>query len=176
VDEETMLQIRPEVAEDIDAIRRVNEAAFEQPAEGRLVDALRDAADPFISLVAEEDGELVGHICFTPVEVERDDGSSAVILGLAPMAVAPERQNQEIGSKLVRAGLEECRRRGFAVVVVLGHPDFYPRFGFEPAARRGVVSEYDVPEPVFMIAELVSGAAAEVKGLARYHPAFREVV
>lgn len=170
-----VLQIRSEAPKDADAIRRVNEAAFGQPAEARLVDALRDAADPFISLVAEDAGEIVGHICFTPVEVERPDGSSAVILGLAPMAVVPERQNQGIGSRLVQAGVDECRQRGFRAVVVLGHPEYYPRFGFEPAARRGLASEYDVPEPVFMLLELVEGAAAELQGTARYHAAFREV-
>lgn len=160
--------IRRETPADVAAIRRVNEAAFGQPDEARLVDALREQATPFLSLVAEEEGRIVGHICFTPVEV-----GEAVILGLAPMAVVPERQNQGIGSRLVEAGLEECRRAGFGAVVVLGHPDYYPRFGFAPAAPRGLRSEYDVPDPVFMLLELVPGAAAGLEGVARYHPAFR---
>ena len=162
--------IRRERPEDVDAIRRVNEAAFGQPDEARLVDALRGAATPFLSLVADDDGTVVGHICFTPVEL---DGTT--ILGLAPMAVVPERQRHGIGSRLVEAGLEECRRAGFGAVVVLGHPEYYPRFGFEPAAPKGIVSEYDVPAPVFMILELVPGALAGRKGVARYHRAFAEL-
>lgn len=143
------------------------------------MDALREAARPFLSLVAEIHGEIdggiVGHICFSPVEVERSDGRKVEILGLAPMVVLPERQNQGIGSKLVEAGLDACREAGYGVVIVLGHPEYYPRFGFVPAAPRGLVSEYDVPEPVFMMTELVPGAAAEVQGVARYHEAFRDV-
>ena len=167
-----MLQLRPETGEDRDAIRRVNELAFERPDEARLVDMLREAATPFLSLVAEDDGAIVGHICFTPVTVEREDGGTAHLLGLAPMAVLPERQNQGIGSQLVRAGLDACRDAGYGAVVVLGHPDYYPRFGFEPAARRDLRSEYDVPEPVFMVAELVPGAADDLRGVARDHQAF----
>ena len=169
------MEIRRETSADVDAIRRVNELAFGQPAEARLVDALREAATPFLSLVADDGGEIVGHICFTPVVIEHEGGGTANILGLAPMAVLPERQNQGIGSQLVRAGLDACRDAGYGALVVLGHPDYYPRFGFEPAARRGLRSEYDVPEPVFMVAELVPGAAAGLRGLARYHEAFRGV-
>jgi putative acetyltransferase len=165
------VHIRNEGIADIEAIRRVNEAAFGQPDEARLVDALREQATPFFSLVAEDGGAVVGHICFTPVEV-----GDTVILGLAPMAVSPERQNQGIGTRLVEAGLRECRRAGFGAVVVLGHPQYYPRFGFEPAAPKGLRSEYDVPDDVFMLLELVPGAAAELKGTARYHRAFRDLV
>ena len=161
-----MIRIRFESPADIDAIRRVNEAAFGQPDEARIVDALRAAAHPFLSLVADDDGEIVGHIAFSPV-----DAGGMTILGLAPMAVAPHRQRQGIGTMLVEAGLEECRRAGFGAVVVLGHPDYYPRFGFEPAAPKGLTSEYDVPDPVFMVLELVPGAAPN--GVARYHDAFR---
>ncbi|HEV7767699.1 MAG TPA: N-acetyltransferase [Thermoanaerobaculia bacterium] len=168
------MNIRHEMLEDVDAIRRVNELAFGRPNEARLVDALREAASPFLSLVADVDGEIVGHICFSPVEVEREDGFRAFILGLAPMAVLPEHQNQGIGSELVVRGLEECRNAGFGVVVVLGHPEYYPRFGFEPASWRGVRSEYDVPDPVFMITELKRGAAVEIRGLARYHEVFKD--
>lgn len=163
-----MIHVRFEEPSDVAAIRRVNEAAFGQPDEARLVDLLRDAARPFLSLVAEDEGEIVGHIAFTPV-----DAGGTTILGLAPMAVAPERQRQGIGSMLVRRGLEACRRAGFAAVVVLGHPEYYPRFGFEPAAPHGLRSEYDVPDPVFMVLELVPGAAP--RGLARYHSAFRSL-
>lgn len=166
-----MIQIRRETPPDVDRIRAVNDAAFGQPTEGQLVDALRNVADPFISFVAEDDGEIVGHILFTPVEVEREDGSRMLIAGLAPMSVVSARQKQHIGSKLVEAGLEECRRAGFRAVVVLGHPDYYPLFGFEPAARRGLSCEYDVPEPVFMV---LTFEPVELSGVARYHPVFRD--
>jgi putative acetyltransferase len=170
-----MLTIRPETGADVADIRRVNELAFGQPAEAQLVEALRRDARPFLSLVADDDGAVVGHICFSPVEVERPDGGRMMILGLAPMAVLPERQNRGIGSRLVEAGLDACRASGAVAVVVLGHPEYYPRFGFVPAAPRGLVSEYDVPDPVFMLAELVRGAGGEVRGVARYHEAFRNV-
>lgn len=165
------VQIRPEATADVDAIRRVNEAAFGQPDEARLVDALRAQAAPFLSLVADDGGAIVGHICFTPVTV-----GAATILGLAPMAVLPARQNEGIGTKLVAAGLDACRRAGFGAVVVLGHPRYYPRFGFAPAAPRGLRCEYGVPDEAFMLLELLPGAAAELKGVARYHRAFGEIV
>lgn len=167
-----MVRIRGEEIGDLESIRQVNLAAFGQPNEADLVDALRGVADPFISLIAEDDGEIVGHLCLTPVVVERNEAEPLVILGLAPMAVAPSRQNQGIGTQLVNAALEAARNAGFRAVVVLGHPDYYPRFGFEPAAPKGLTSEYDVPAPVFMVAELVEGAAAELQGVARYHPVF----
>lgn len=165
------MRIRNEGIADIEAIRRVNEAAFGQLAEARLVDTLREEATPFLSLVADDDGAVVGHICFTPVTA-----GETTILGLAPMAVLPERQNQGIGKKLVEAGLEACRRAGFGVVVVLGHPQYYPRFGFAPAATKGLRSEYDVPHEVFMLLELIPGAAAGLEGVARYHRAFGDFV
>ena len=162
--------IRKEAPADVAAVHRVNELAFGQPAEAKLVDALRTAARPFISLVAEDDGKIVGHICFTAVT-----GVDASVAGLAPMAVMPGRQKRGIGSRLVEAGLEECRRAGFTVVVVLGHPEYYPRFGFRPASSFGLRSEYDVPDPVFMAMELSPGAADGVNGLVRYHEAFAAV-
>lgn len=168
------MTIRPETPEDLPGIHRVNELAFGQPAEANLVDALRDEARPFLSLVAIQDGQVAGHICFTPVTIESEDGSFTA-MGLAPMAVLPDLQSQGIGSDLVRRGLEECRRMGHDVVVVLGHPEYYPRFGFLPASRKGLRSEYPVPDEVFMVAELSPGALAGRTGLVKYHPAFGKV-
>jgi putative acetyltransferase len=165
--------IRRETAADIAQIHNVNERGFGGAGEADLVDALREQATPFISIVADDDGAIVGHICFSPVIIEHADGSTIEIIGLAPMAVAPERQNQGIGSRLVRFGLDECRRAGFPAVVVLGHPEYYPRFGFRPASSAGLRSEYDVPDPVFMVLELTSGI--DVRGIARYHAAFAGV-
>ncbi|HWM90745.1 MAG TPA: N-acetyltransferase [Thermoanaerobaculia bacterium] len=166
--------LRPEASGDGAAIRRVNELAFGRHGEADLVDALRGEARPFVSLVAVQDGQVVGHICFSPVTIESEDGSS-IAMGLAPMAVLPGLQRGGIGSALVREGLEECRRMGQDVVVVLGHPEYYPRFGFVPASRKGLRSEYDVPDEVFLVAELRPGALAGRQGLVRYHPAFAKV-
>ncbi len=161
------MNIRYETVADIAQIHDVNQRAFGQPVEADLVDALREQARPFLSIVAEGDGAIVGHICFTPVTIEQTNG---LVMGLAPMAVAPERQHQGIGSQLVRFGLDECRRLGAVAVVVLGHPEYYPRFGFRPASSVGLRSEYDVPDPVFMVLALTPGV--DLRGVARYHEAF----
>lgn len=168
-----MITVRAEAAADIPAVHRVNELAFGRPDEADLVDALRAAARPYISLVAVDEGQVVGHIFFSPVTLEAAD-SACAILGLAPMAVLPEYQRRGIGSQLVRAGLEECRRIGCDAVVVLGHPEYYPRFGFIPASRKGLRCEYPVPDEVFMVAELRPDTLS-VQGLVRYRPEFGRV-
>lgn len=169
-----MLIIREETPADYAAVRTVNERAFERAGEADLVDALRKNASPYISLVAELDKQVVGHIFFSPVVIE-SEAASFTALGLAPMAVFPEFQNQAIGSALVRRGLEECSRLDHDVVVVLGHPDYYPRFGFVPAATKGLSSEYPVPNEVFMVVELSPNALAGRQGLVKYHPEFGKV-
>jgi putative acetyltransferase len=178
------LIIRPERPADREVIRAVQEAAFERPNEADLVDALRREARPFLSLVAERDGTIVGHICFTPVTIvpappasdrppDRDAGSDpARAMGLAPVAVVPSSQREGVGSSLVYRGLAECRRLGGEVVVVLGHPSYYPRFGFRAARPLGLTCEYLVPDEVFMALELQPGALARHTGLVRYHPVF----
>ncbi len=165
--------VRPEQTIDRTAIHHVNATAFDTAAEADLVDALRERAHPFISLVAKEGSAIVGHIAFTPVAL--DTRPDARIMGLAPMAVAPARQRHGIGSALVRAGLDECRALGYGAVVVLGHPDYYPRFGFVPAERFGIGCEYDVPAEVFMALELKPGCLADTAGIIRYHAAFAAV-
>ena len=161
--------IRCETPADVEAIRAVNQAAFGQRFEADLVDALRREADPFISLVAERHDEVVGHICFSPVSVG-DDGAFGGYVGLGPMAVAPALQNQGIGSSLVAAGLDECRRLALRGVVVVGHAAYYPRFGFQPASRLGLTCEYDVPDDVFMALRLDDRAVPG--GRVQYHAAF----
>ena len=166
-----MIVVRAEEIADRDAVHRINELAFGQPDEANLVDALRSKASPFISLVAIVDEQIAGHIFFSPVTIECGEGGFEA-MGLAPMAVLPEYQNQGIGSQLVREGLKECARIGHEIVVVLGHPEFYPRFGFAPASLKGLRSEYDVRDEVFMVAELSEGALRGRRGLVKYHPEF----
>lgn len=132
------------------------------------MDRLRLEADPVVSVVAVEDATVLGHILFSPVTL--DTAGSALVMGLAPMAVRPDRQRQGIGSELVRYGLERCRELGAVAVVVLGHPEYYPRFGFKPASGFGVRSEYDVPDDAFMLLELEAGTVSP--GVVRYHCAF----
>ncbi len=168
--------IRPEAPGDQRAIFDVNARAFPQPAEAQLVDALRAANAVTFSLVAERDGRIVGHILFSPVRVE-GEGGSFTAQGLAPVAVDPDCQRDGIGGALVRAGLDACRRDGHAIVFVLGHAAYYPRFGFEPAAPRGLFysdrsRDYS---PVFFVAELAAGALAGRTGLVRYRPEFEEL-
>jgi putative acetyltransferase len=169
----TMITIRAETAEDVSSVRRVNELAFERKEEADLVDRLRAAAEPHISLVAVSGAQVVGHIFFSPVTLEAEAARFA-IMGLAPMAVLPEYQNQGIGSRLVLEGLEECGRAGCYVVVVLGHPEYYPRFGFVPARRKGLRCEYPVPDEAFMVTELKPNALS-VRGLVKYSPEFGNV-
>ncbi len=165
--------VRDEQVGDRDAVYVVNASAFETPAEARLVDALRAQAQPVVSLVGEDGGEVVGHIMFSPVTLSGDP--QVLVMGLAPMAVAPERQNEGIGSALVREGLLRCEQLGFAAAVVLGHPEYYPRFGFSPSSRFGIDSEYDVPDEVFMAMELQPGALNGKRGRIKYHAAFSAV-
>lgn len=169
-----MISIRRETEADRQAVSRVIEAAFAQPDEAALVDALREVAHPHISLVAALDDRVVGHIFFSPVSIE-SEGRAFTAMGLAPLAVLPEYQGKGIGSQLVREGLKECLSLGHNVVVVLGHPHYYPRFGFAAARAKGITCEYDVPDEHFMVAELEPGALAGRKGLVKYHPAFNDV-
>lgn len=165
--------VRPEQPHEIADIRNVNLAAFDGSVEADLVDALRQLAQPFLSLVAVDADEVVGHIAFSPVTLV--PYPDLPIAGLAPMAVTPTRQHQGIGSSLVRAGLHEARRLGFGAVVVLGHAGFYPRFGFRTASSFDLVSEYDVPDDVFMALELRAAALHGYGGTIRYHSAFGAV-
>lgn len=167
------MQIRKEKVEDIEGVRRVNELAFGTAAEADLVDALRDQAQPTISLVADDRGEIVGHIMFSPVVLAGHPGLK--IMGLAPMAVLPIHQRIGIGAKLVHAGLGECEKLKFGAVVVLGHPEYYSRFGFVPSSRFGLGCEYEVPEDVFMVKELREGYLGGATGIITYHAAFSNV-
>ena len=166
-----MISVRLEQLGDEPGVRDTNELAFGEPVEARLVDALRSAAD-YLSLVATLDGRVVGHILFTPVTLEPP--ITRRMAGLAPMAVRPEHQRSGIGGQLIRAGLEECRRNGYVAVVVLGHPEYYPRFGFARAETFGLRCEFPSRPEAFMAIELEPGALSGVRGLVRYLPQFAE--
>jgi putative acetyltransferase len=170
-----MLEIRLESVGDEAAIRQVNEQAFARQNEANLVDALRDAGEGIISLVAVQDEQILGHIMFSPVQIESTSKGIKNAVGLGPMAVLPTYQGQGIGSQLVEEGLQACKECGFTIAVVLGHPTFYPRFGFVPAKPLGIRWEHDVPEDVFMVMALVDNALAGVTGVVKYHPAFNGV-
>ena len=163
--------LRPERVQDVGPIHEVFEAAFGRPDEAELVDRLRDRARPFISWVAEREDVVLGHILFTPVRIEEGDSVSTAI-GLAPLSVRPDHQREGIGIALCRRGLEACREAGERVAFVLGHPGYYPRFGFQPAWEAGLYYERPGPNPAFMVAELVPGALAGLRGRVRYHEAF----
>jgi putative acetyltransferase len=162
--------VRAEVPGDTDAIRTVNRRAFGQDDEAVLVDALRDGGYVRASLVAEVDGRVVGHVLFSALPIVTEAGAVPA-LALAPMAVLPEFQHLGIGSELVRRGLDLCREQGHKIVIVLGHPRFYPRFGFSPVLTARLTSPFSGKEE-FMALALVSGALDGVEGRVEYPPPF----
>jgi putative acetyltransferase len=167
------VKIRSEEEKDWAAVYSLNKLSFDSASEANLVELLRTHVSTAISLVAEDDQEVVGHIMFTPVSLSGFPEAS--IMGLAPMAVSSQKRSCGIGSALVRKGLEECRELGVGAVVVLGHSEYYPRFGFKPASLFGVQCEYDVPEEVFMAIEIQSGYLLEKNGVVKYHELFAGV-
>jgi len=163
------MQIRPERVDDRAAIREVNRLAFGQDEEANLVDALRSGGYVRASLVADDAGLIVGHILFSALPIETGSGTVDA-LALAPLAVTPARQRHGIGSTLVREGLRVCAAAGHRVLIVLGHADYYPRFGF--SARLAKPLESPFPGPSFMALELVPSALSGVTGAVRYPPPF----
>ena len=168
-----MIVIRAERTEDIRSIRAINLASFPGEGEANLVDTLRNRGKLTLSLVAEEDTERIGHIAFSRVTLQEQPDLYG--LGLGPMAVIPAMQRQGIGSDLLRFGLEECVRFRALFVVVLGHRQFYPRFGFRPAKMYGISCRWRVPDDVFMLLELKQGVLTGIKGRASYEPEFDDV-
>lgn len=163
-------EIRREEPGDREAVRRVNEAAFETQAEADLVEGLRASGDalPELCLVAEAGGELVGHLCMSRAAL---DPGGEPLLALAPMAVAPDHQNRGIGSELVREALARAEGTDLPLVVVLGHPDFYPRFGFDPASAYGIECPYPTPPEAWM-AYTLPAYAPGTRGTVRYAEPF----
>jgi len=164
-----MIIIRREEPGDIPAIHAVVEAAFGRPVEAGLVDLVRRNSHTILSLVALVDGRLAGHILFSPLEIEAAAGPVGGTI-LAPLAVLPEFQRQGIGTALMEAGLDGCRALGLGCVILLGHPTYYPRFGFVPASRFGLRYDFEGPDEAFMALELTPGYLANCAGLVRFSP------
>ncbi len=169
-----MIAVRPERPNDLKTIHAVNAAAFGRSLEADLVDALRANGRLTLSLVAERDGEVIGHIAFSPATISSPD-DDWMALALGPLAVSPAHQRSGVGSALVRAGLAACLEMGHNVVFLLGHATYYPRFGFAPSKTKGVWWA-DRPDDAlhFMIAELHPGALAGRTGAMRFAPEFDE--
>jgi Predicted acetyltransferase len=167
--------IRSETPSDIPAIDTVNCEAFGQDGEARLVRALRNGGDyiPGTSLVAVHEGKIIGHILFAPISIDSED-TSVPAVALAPLSVLCEYQCRGVGSGLVEEGLKICRRLGHRIVIVVGHPAYYTRFGFTPAPVRGIRAPFPCRNEVFMAYPLVEGALDGIQGTVRYPPEFDE--
>jgi len=171
-----MIKIRPGFLTEYNDIFEGNRLAFGQENEARLVENIRRLPNfnSALSLVAIESDRLVGHILFSEIAIAISRGD-VTALALAPLAVLPQFQNQGIGSRLVREGLKQCQILGYKVVIVLGHPNFYPRFGFAPAINKGLRSPFSVPDEAFMVLELVPGALTGISGTVKYSSPFDNV-
>ena len=165
------VHIRHEAPGDIPSIRKVNELAFDRPGEAALVGALRKHGGVTLALVAEVDDAIVGHILFSPAMVVGETGETDAV-ALAPIAVLPGHQRQGIGTSLIEHGLALLREAGHGLVIVLGHADYYPRFGFVPASQYDIRCPFQVPDEAFMALELRQGAAPAGGGVVRYREEF----
>jgi putative acetyltransferase len=165
--------IRAEQEADYTFIREINNAAFGREGEGRLVDELRMTSrfNAHLSLLAEVNGRVVGHVLFYPVDMETARGVK-VMLSLAPIAVLPSFQKRGVGSTLVREGLDRASKLGYDAIIVLGHADYYPRFGFRPASAWGIRPNFKVPDEAFMALELEKGALQNCEGVFCYPSEF----
>ena len=166
-----MVEIREEKLGDIAAVRELTRRAFGQDQESNIVDALRTNGAALLSLVATANGQVVGHIMFSPLTVA--ENVNAVALG--PMTVAPEYQRQGIGTKLIEAGNRKIKDAGYPFIIVVGHAEYYPRFGFRPAREHGIKCEWDVPDDAFMVLILDQPKMQGVSGSAKYRDEFSTV-
>ena len=170
-----MISIRNETHQDIASIYNVNKEAFGQENEADLVDKLRERGVLTVSLVAVQDDNVIGHIAFSPVDIT--PGNPGIkALTLAPLAVKPGYQNMGVGSQLVSAGLEQCRKKGWEIVVLAGHPNYYPRFGFVQARENGLECEVEVPDEAWMVAELKKDSLTKIKGKVFFQPEFKAAI
>jgi len=171
-----MVQIRGEKRSDYDAIKFINDEAFNQPQEGNIIEKLRNSDSKTLSLIAEMNNKIIGHIFFSSVKIE---GHAEIIdgMGLAPMAVLPEYQKQGIGKMLVNEGISILKSQLIPYIIVLGHEDYYPRFGFEIASKYGLQSQWDeVPDEAFMILVFNHDMMKNVRGIAKYREEWNEAM
>ncbi|HAO06410.1 MAG TPA: N-acetyltransferase [Chryseobacterium sp.] len=171
-----MILIRKEQATDYDAIQYVNDQAFNQPQEGNVIRKIRETGADILSLVAEMNNEIIGHIFFSEAALanhpEVKNG-----MGLAPMAVLPQYQQQGIGKMLIKKGIELLKERDIPYVIVLGHETYYPKFGFEKASKYGLISQWDeVPDEAFMIMILDKNLISKISGIAKYRDEWNEAM
>ena len=171
------VKIRQETPDDFKRISEINELAFQQETEAKLISLLRKSISfvPELSLVATHRDQLAGHILFSRVEIINEDLHQFESLALAPMAVLPEYQNQGIGGQLIKYGLERAKELKFKSVIVLGHEHYYPKFGFVPAEKWNIKPPFEVPKNVFMAIALEEKGLNGVSGTVRYPKEFEEV-
>lgn len=170
------IALRPENPQDYHGISRVNDLAFKRKAEGKLIEELRISGNfkKQLSIVAEVDNEIIGHILFTPVAI-RNNGKSYNSLTLAPMSILPEYQKRSIGKLLVIFGLQLAKESGYTSVVVLGLPSYYPKLGFKKASNWDIKSPFPAPDEAFMAIELEPGSLDNISGKVIFPSAFDEV-
>jgi putative acetyltransferase len=170
------VEIRSETEDDFNAITLINDLAFGGTGESELITNLRNTNDfiPDLSLVALVDDRILGHILFYPIAIEAANNTSPTI-SLAPMAVHPDYQKKGIGTKLVIDGLQRCKDMHFDSVIVLGHPNYYPRFGFKPASQWNLYSDFEAPDEAFMALELEVNSLAGKNGKVVYPKEYLEV-
>ena len=169
------MKIRKEIPPDFEAVYKINQLAFGQEGESQLIEKIRKGETfiPELSLVAEQDGTVIGHILFSKIKII--GAESYPTLSLAPMSVHPDFQNKGIGSQLVTIGLQIAKKLNFGHVIVLGHKNFYPKFGFKNASTWNIRSPFEVPDDHFMAIELVKGSLENKSGLVEYPPVFYEM-
>ncbi len=169
--------IRTETEDDYDQVREVNFQAFgNREDEASLVGRIRKSKFfvPQLSIVAELEKEIVGHLLMSKAEVRNEEKKQTVIV-LAPIAVKPDHQKQGIGKHLIAEGLRRCNELGYDIVMLIGHPTYYPKFGFKPARAFGLeLKQFDVPDEVFMVCELKQNALSDIEGELKYPRAFFE--
>jgi len=168
--------IEAETEDDYDQISKVHALAFNGDCEARLVEKLRGTPMYVreLSLVARYKNAVIGHILFYPIKISTS-GKKCVSLALAPVSVLPDFQNRRVGSRLIEEGLARARKLGFKSVIVIGHPEYYPRFGFQKASRYGISTPLNVSDNAFFAIELEKDGLKDCNGKVQYPVEYNEV-
>lgn len=170
------ITIEAENKGDYEQITRLHTIAFKRDGEARLVEKLRKTPTyiPELSLVAKYRNMIVGHVLFYPIKINAYK-KKCDSLALAPISVIPSFQNRKVGSRLIKEGLEKARKLGFKSVIVVGHPEYYPRFGFEKASKYGISAPFNAPDNVVFAIELEKDGLKNCSGTIEYPSEFNEV-